>query len=170
MIPEGDHEPLRQRMVLLKRAGATATQFYAYLQGTGRARFFESTGTECHNSRPWTGRPSVFRSGWARARSRSCSRVGVWFGRLLAVHHFRGKLLVEALVTVPLVLPPTVLGFYLLVMFGARSPLGQAFQSLVGQIAAVLVRGAAARVRDRQHPLRRPADPARLRGDSVRRA
>ena len=41
-------------------------------------------------------------------------------------------MLVEALVTVPLVLPPTVLGFYLLVTFGARSPLGQAFQSLVG--------------------------------------
>ena len=59
--------------------------------------------------------------------------LGVWFGRLLAVHHFRGKLLVEALVTVPLVLPPTVLGFYLLVTFGARSPLGQAFQAVVGQ-------------------------------------
>jgi molybdate transport system permease protein len=58
---------------------------------------------------------------------------GIWFGRLLAVHHFRGKLLVEALVTVPLVLPPTVLGFYLLVTFGARSPLGQAFQALAGQ-------------------------------------
>ena len=58
---------------------------------------------------------------------------GVWFGRLLAVHQFRGKMLVEALVTVPLVLPPTVLGFYLLAMFGARSPLGQAFQSLAGQ-------------------------------------
>jgi molybdate transport system permease protein len=36
-------------------------------------------------------------------------------------------------VTLPLVLPPTVLGFYLLVTFGARSPLGQAFQSIVGQ-------------------------------------
>ena len=58
---------------------------------------------------------------------------GIWFGRLLAVRHFRGKLLVEALVTVPLVLPPTVLGFYLLVTFGARSPLGDAFQAIVGQ-------------------------------------
>src|SRR5262249_44535363 len=57
---------------------------------------------------------------------------GVWFGRLLAIRDFRGKLLVEALVTVPLVLPPTVLGFYLLVTFGARSPIGQAFQALVG--------------------------------------
>jgi molybdate transport system permease protein len=59
--------------------------------------------------------------------------AGIWFGRLLAVRQFRGKLLVEALVTVPLVLPPTVLGFYLLVTFGARSPLGQAFQAVVGQ-------------------------------------
>jgi molybdate transport system permease protein len=58
--------------------------------------------------------------------------LGVWFGRLLAVRDFRGKTLVEALITVPLVLPPTVLGFYLLVTFGARSPIGQAFQALVG--------------------------------------
>jgi molybdate transport system permease protein len=58
--------------------------------------------------------------------------LGVWFGRLLAVRDFRGKLLVEALVTVPLVLPPTVLGFYLLVTFGPRSPIGQVFQALVG--------------------------------------
>jgi molybdate transport system permease protein len=59
--------------------------------------------------------------------------LGVWFGRVLAYRQFRGKLLVEALVTVPLVLPPTVLGFYLLVTFGARSPLGQLFQAIVGQ-------------------------------------
>jgi molybdate transport system permease protein len=58
---------------------------------------------------------------------------GIWFGRFLAVRHFRGKLLVESLVTVPLVLPPTVLGFYLLVTFGARSPIGQVFQALAGQ-------------------------------------
>jgi len=58
---------------------------------------------------------------------------GVWFGRLLATREFRGKLLVEALVTVPLVLPPTVLGFYLLVTFGARSPIGQMFQAVAGQ-------------------------------------
>jgi molybdate transport system permease protein len=58
---------------------------------------------------------------------------GVWLGRLLAFRQFRGKTLLEALVTVPLVLPPTVLGFYLLVMFGARSPLGRAFQDIFQQ-------------------------------------
>jgi molybdate transport system permease protein len=57
---------------------------------------------------------------------------GLWLGHLLAVRAFKGKLLIEALVTVPLVLPPTVLGFYLLVTFGARSPLGQAFQAVAG--------------------------------------
>jgi molybdate transport system permease protein len=58
---------------------------------------------------------------------------GIWLGRLLAFRRFRAKLLVEALITVPLVLPPTVLGFYLLVTFGARSPLGQTVESLIGQ-------------------------------------
>ena len=57
---------------------------------------------------------------------------GIWLGRVLAMRTFRGKLLVEALVTVPLVLPPTVLGFYLLVAFGARSPLGTAFETIAG--------------------------------------
>ena len=66
---------------------------------------------------------------------------GIWLGRLLAIHEFRGKLLVEALVTVPLVLPPTVLGFYLLVTFGARSPLGEAFESIVGQSLACSFKG-----------------------------
>jgi molybdate transport system permease protein len=58
---------------------------------------------------------------------------GIWLGRLLAFHRFRGKLALEALVTLPLVLPPTVLGFYLLVAFGGRSPLGQALQQIAGQ-------------------------------------
>jgi molybdate transport system substrate-binding protein len=38
VIPDTDHPPLRQRMVLLKRASATAAQFYTYLQrDTARA-------------------------------------------------------------------------------------------------------------------------------------
>jgi molybdate transport system permease protein len=66
---------------------------------------------------------------------------GIWLGRLLAVRTFPGKLLVETLVTVPLVLPPTVLGFYLLVTFGGRSPLGQAFLAIVGQPLAFSFQG-----------------------------
>ena len=66
---------------------------------------------------------------------------GLWVGHRLAFGRFRGRLVVEALVTVPLVLPPTVLGFYLLVTFGARSPLGQAFQALFGQSLAFSFEG-----------------------------
>jgi molybdate transport system permease protein len=59
--------------------------------------------------------------------------VSVLVGRYLAYRRFRGKGLVEALVMLPLVLPPTVFGFYLLVAFGRNSPLGDLWQSLFGQ-------------------------------------
>lgn len=58
--------------------------------------------------------------------------VGILAGRALAYRQFRGKGLVEALVALPLVLPPTVFGYYLLVAFGAASPLGQIWQTLFG--------------------------------------
>jgi molybdate transport system permease protein len=53
--------------------------------------------------------------------------------RWLAFGRFRGRGLVEALVALPLILPPTVVGFYLLVAFGRNSPIGAAFESLSGQ-------------------------------------
>lgn len=59
--------------------------------------------------------------------------VAVAGGRLMAHARFRGKPLVEALIALPLVLPPTVLGFVLLVAFGLGSPLGRAFEALFGQ-------------------------------------
>lgn len=59
--------------------------------------------------------------------------LAVWLARPLAWRRFRGKSMVEALVALPLVLPPTVLGFYLLAAFGHASLLGQAYQSLTGR-------------------------------------
>jgi molybdate transport system permease protein len=44
----------------------------------------------------------------------------------------RWKFLVEAVVALPLVLPPTVLGFYVLVAIGPLSPVGRAYTQLVG--------------------------------------
>lgn len=58
--------------------------------------------------------------------------VSVLAGRLLAYRQFRSKGLVEAVVMLPLVLPPTVFGFYLLVTFGRNSPVGELWQSLFG--------------------------------------
>lgn len=53
-------------------------------------------------------------------------------GRGLAVTTLRGKAAIEATLALPLVLPPTVLGFYLLVAFGSRSWFGQTYESLFG--------------------------------------
>ncbi|MCL4845268.1 MAG: molybdate ABC transporter permease subunit [Acidobacteria bacterium] len=62
--------------------------------------------------------------------------LGLLAGHALAVREFRGKALVESLAALPLVLPPTVLGFYLLAGFGARSPLGTAFEAVMGHSLA----------------------------------
>ncbi len=58
--------------------------------------------------------------------------VSILLGRFLAIREFRSKPLVEALVMLPLVLPPTVLGFYLLVTLGRNSRIGQLWQDLFG--------------------------------------
>jgi molybdate transport system permease protein len=62
--------------------------------------------------------------------------IGIAAGHVLATRQFRGRGLVEALVAVPLVLPPTVLGYYLLTAFGVRSPFGSAFESVFGHALA----------------------------------
>ena len=51
----------------------------------------------------------------------------IWLARLLAWSQFRWQGALEAAILLPLVLPPTVLGYYLLLGFGGASPLGQAY-------------------------------------------
>jgi molybdate transport system permease protein len=58
--------------------------------------------------------------------------IGLWLADLLAHCQFRGKHWVEAAVGLPLVLPPTVIGYYLLVLLGRSSPLGQLYQWTFG--------------------------------------
>lgn len=58
--------------------------------------------------------------------------LGIVAGRWLASTSSRARPWLEALTALPLVLPPTVLGYYLLVAFGARSPLGAAIERLFG--------------------------------------
>jgi molybdate transport system permease protein len=58
--------------------------------------------------------------------------LGLWIAYLLANRRFRGKELLDALVTLPLVLPPTVLGYYLLVVLGRSSPLGHIYEWAFG--------------------------------------
>jgi molybdate transport system permease protein len=62
--------------------------------------------------------------------------LGLPIAQWLTTTRWRWKVLVEAVVALPLVLPPTVLGFYLLVAFGPRSPLGRAFVAVTGHTLA----------------------------------
>jgi molybdate transport system permease protein len=59
--------------------------------------------------------------------------AGVWAARWMVHRSFRGRTLLETVMMLPLVLPPTVVGFLLLVALGRRSWLGRAAEWLFGQ-------------------------------------
>lgn len=67
--------------------------------------------------------------------------IGLPVAQWLATTRWRGKVLVEAVVALPIVLPPTVLGFYLLLAFGPRSPLGRGFVAATGHTLAFSFEG-----------------------------
>jgi molybdate transport system permease protein len=58
--------------------------------------------------------------------------LGLWLAWLLANRNFAGKDVVDALTTLPLALPPTVLGYYLLIAIGRNSWIGSAWESMTG--------------------------------------
>jgi len=67
--------------------------------------------------------------------------LGLPISYWIAFSSCRWKFLVEALVAMPIVLPPTVLGFYVLVALGPRSPLGRWWISLTGHSLAFTFTG-----------------------------
>ena len=58
--------------------------------------------------------------------------IGIGVAYLLAKGRFPGRTLVEAIITAPIVLPPTVLGYYLLTTMGVNSPIGRTWESVTG--------------------------------------
>src|SRR5712664_1789510 len=58
--------------------------------------------------------------------------IGMPVAYWLAYSSWRGKFLLESVVALPLVLPPTVLGFYALIAMGPRGPLGKLWIALFG--------------------------------------
>lgn len=58
--------------------------------------------------------------------------LGLGLAALLATPKLWGRELLDAAITAPMVLPPTVLGYYLLVLLGRNSVLGQTFEALTG--------------------------------------
>ncbi len=67
--------------------------------------------------------------------------VGLPIAYWITFSRWRWRFLVEALVSLPLVLPPTVLGYYLLVLFGNRTALGRWYESVTGHTLAFTFTG-----------------------------
>ena len=67
--------------------------------------------------------------------------VGLPISAWVAFSRARWKFLVESVVALPLVLPPTVLGFYVLVAIGPLSPFGRWYQGLTGHTMAFTFEG-----------------------------
>lgn len=67
--------------------------------------------------------------------------VGFPLAYWIAFSRWRWKFVIEAVVALPIVLPPTVLGFYVLVALGQRSPLGRWWQGITGHTMAFTFEG-----------------------------
>jgi len=59
--------------------------------------------------------------------------LGTLLGRAMARRYFRGKSILETILMLPMVLPPTVIGFFLIIIFGKNSFVGQAIEWLFHQ-------------------------------------
>jgi len=68
--------------------------------------------------------------------------LGVSIAALLASRKLPGGDFIDGVVTAPMVLPPTVLGYYVLVAFGRRSPVGRVFEALTGSTIVFSTAGA----------------------------
>jgi molybdate transport system permease protein len=67
--------------------------------------------------------------------------VGIPIAYWLAFSKKRWSFLVESIVALPLILPPTVLGFYVLVALGPRSPIGRLYEQVFGSTLPFSFRG-----------------------------
>lgn len=60
--------------------------------------------------------------------------IGMPIAYWVAFSRWRFKFFIEAIVALPLVLPPTVLGFYVLISIGPKSPLGSLYRDITGSL------------------------------------
>jgi molybdate transport system permease protein len=90
--------------------------------------------------------PELWQSIWLTLKLASLTTValcilGIPFAHWLNVSRWRGALLIETMVTLPIVLPPTVIGFYLLVLFAPQNPMGKFGMELTGHTLAFSFEG-----------------------------
>ena len=98
--------------------------------------YYRPTLKEAHESIQYISGDVAF--GWLASQPNVASVIAGLLFYVLAAHALAryqgpGKGAVETLLSLPLVLPPTVLGFYILVAIGPRSPIGRAYQALTAE-------------------------------------
>ena len=135
------YDPIEQQAILLTKSAA-AQDFLNFLRGIEGKRIIESYGytipeimtigekTESPFVSTSASRNSDWSALWLTLRLATISTaillvVGTPLAWWLVTTRFRFKMVVEAVVALPLVLPPTVLGFYLLIAFGPLGPIGK---------------------------------------------
>src|SRR5215472_13509092 len=83
---------------------------------------------------------------WLSIKLAACTTLilfifGLPLAYWLAVTRWRLKFLLEAVVVLPMILPPTVLGFYVLIAVGPLSPLGRGYEAMAGRSLAFSFEG-----------------------------
>ncbi len=100
----------------------------------------------CHSAAQVTLLPMDWQAFWLTLRLATVVTailvvIGFPVAYWIAFSRWRWKFLVEAIVALPIVLPPTVLGFYVLVALGKQSPLGRWCQAMTGHTLAFTFEG-----------------------------
>ncbi len=143
-FPEQSHTPIRYPIALARDATPAGRQFYDRILGAEGAAALVSAGLTPVSTAPGAAAPPARRSAaapwsalrislWVAACATGLSLVpGIALAWLLARRRFPGRVLIDTLVHLPLVLPPTAVGFLLLALLGSRGPLGQFLEHTFG--------------------------------------
>ena len=134
-FPADSHPPIIYPVAATATAKPEAADYLAFLRSAAAKTILEKYGftfpdppdlpdTACSISRPRNGRRSSFRCGSPRSRRWWRRRSGSRVAWLLARRDFWGKSLLDAVIHLPLVLPPVVTGYLLLLTFGRRGLVG----------------------------------------------
>jgi molybdate transport system permease protein len=145
LVPAYFHDPLRQEVVLLSES-AGARAFWTFLRTPSAQALISEAGYDLPAPRPGAapaqttspgGGGGAWQAVWLTLRLALVTTLILlvistplawWLGRGRSLP----RTVVEALVALPLVLPPTVLGFYLLVFLGPEGLFGSTWESLGG--------------------------------------
>ncbi len=145
LLPEDSHSPIRYPAALCKGAHPKAEALLAFLSSPAAREIWQRHGFSPINAPPSAASGNVDQADRSAAMAAALLSVkvalgcvaivavpGIAVGWLLARKQFPGKALLDALVHAPLVMPPVVTGYLLLMVFGAGGPVGRWMDNALG--------------------------------------